>query len=333
MSQIKGKLSDSIISLIKEKLIEEVPILQISHMLNVSRTAIYRIKNGIRPKRNGPKVTFDRKKLNFQVTRAVKAINKRGKKVTASKVLDLVSEPVKLRTLQRELKKMPTLSLRKNRKKIILKDNAKKNRLQILRDWFNQKINFSRIIFTDESRFSLDGPDNDVSWHLDDDAPILRPSRAMGGGSIMLFGLIASDGFLSIRKIDGTMNGEKYARLMDEDIIPMLKSRYKSNFIYQQDNARPHTSKKSMEIFTKHQISILKWPPYSPDLSPVENVWRIMKVEVYGNQIFQNKDELFEKITEVVADLNAQIPSKIKALYSSLISRYLNVIEKHGDNC
>jgi len=37
--------------------------------------------------------------------RAVKVINKKGKKVTAAKNLDLLSEPIKLRTLQSELKK------------------------------------------------------------------------------------------------------------------------------------------------------------------------------------------------------------------------------------
>ena len=57
-----------------------------------------------------------------------------------------------------------------------------------------------------------------------------------------------------------------------------------------------------------------------------------MKVQVYDSQIFQNKTELWEKITMVAAAINEENPSKIKVLYSSIIKRYLDVIEKHGDN-
>ena len=301
-------------------------------MLHVSRPAIYRVKKDMVYKRSGPKPKFHKKKLNFQMTRAVKAINKKGKKVTASKILEYLSEPVALRTLQRELKKSDLICLKKIKKKIILTDSQKINRLEILGSWFEENIDFSKVIFSDESRFSLDGPDNDISWQLVEDAPICRPSRPMGGGSIMLFGLIGSDGFCSIRKIDGTMNGERYAQLMDEDIMPMLKARYKSRFIYQQDNARPHTCKQVTSIFNNHNIKVLKWPPHSPDLSIIENVWHIIKVQVYDGQIFLNKNELWEKISTVVATLNKEKPSKIKCLYSSIIKRYLDVIEKHGDN-
>ena len=57
-----------------------------------------------------------------------------------------------------------------------------------------------------------------------------------------------------------------------------------------------------------------------------------MKVQVYDSQIFQNKTDLWAKITMVAAAINEENPSKIKALYSSIIKRYLDVIEKHGDN-
>ena len=144
--------------------------------------------------------------------------------------------------------------------------------------------------FSDESRFSLDGPDNQSSWYFIGDEPICRPSRVMEGGSIMVFGLIGVGGLLSIRKIEGIVNGEKYTQLMDKDIILMLKTRYiKSKFIFQQDNARLHTSKTAKGIFMKHKVRMLTCPPRSPDLSIIENVWHIMKVQVYDGQIFQNK--------------------------------------------
>ena len=318
--------------MIKLRLEEGVSIVNIAKTLNVSRPAIYRVKNGMKYERSGPKPKFNKRKLEFQMIRAVKAIKKQNKKVTAAKILDLVSEPIKLRTLQRELKKSTLFSLIKIKKKIILNDSQKRILLEMLRSWFQKKIDFSKIIFSDESRFSLDGPDNNTSWQVLGDEPIRRPSRAMGGGSIMVFGLIGSDGFLSLRKIDGTMNGEKYAQLMNEDILPMLKVRYKTKFIFQQDNARPHTSKKAESVFNKHRIKLLPWPPHSPDLSIIEKIWHIIKVQVYDGQVFLNKNELWNKITKVAETINEENPSKIQALYSSIIKRYLDVIEKHGDN-
>ena len=41
-----------------------------------------------------------------------------------------------------------------------------------------------------------------------------------------------------------------------------------------------------------------------------------MKVQVYDGQIFQNKSELWEKITAVAATINEEKPSTVKYLYS-----------------
>ena len=98
--------------------------------------------------RSGPKP-----KLKFQMIRAIKAIKKQNKKVTAAKILDLVSEPITLRTLQRELKKSTLFSLIKIKKKIILNNSQKRIRLEMLRSWFQEKIDFSKIIFQMKADF------------------------------------------------------------------------------------------------------------------------------------------------------------------------------------
>ena len=84
----------------------------------------------------------------------------------------------------------------------MLNDYQKLNPLEMLPSWFDQKIDFSKKIFSDDIRFSLNGPDNDTSWPLVEDEPKFRPSRTIGDGSIMFYSLIGSGGFLSIRKIE-----------------------------------------------------------------------------------------------------------------------------------
>jgi len=48
--------------------------------------------------------------------------------------------------------------------------------------------------------------------------------------------------------------------------------------MFQQDGARVHTSTATiawMDANIKHYIQPEDWPPNSPDLSPIENVWSI----------------------------------------------------------
>jgi len=56
--------------------------------------------------------------------------------------------------------------------------------------------------------------------------------------------------------------------------------------MFQQDGARAHTLKATiawLDANIKHYITPEDWPPNSPDLSPIENVWSIMATAVYAD--------------------------------------------------
>ena len=44
-----------------------------------------------------------------------------------------------------------------------------------------------------------------------------------------------------------------------------------------QDNAPIYTARKVTAWFTEHSIRLTDWPPYSPDLNPIEYTWKRLK--------------------------------------------------------
>jgi len=50
---------------------------------------------------------------------------------------------------------------------------------------------------------------------------------------------------------------------------------------FMQDNASIHTAKKIKNWFRDEGISLLNWPPYSPDMNPIEHVWKKLKEVIH----------------------------------------------------
>ena len=47
------------------------------------------------------------------------------------------------------------------------------------------------------------------------------------------------------------------------------------SYFFKIDNARYHWSIEALEFYYENNIKIIDWPPYSPDLNPIENIWAI----------------------------------------------------------
>ena len=84
----------------------------------------------------------------------------------------------------------------------------------------------------------------------------------------------------------GRINGSTY---IDQIILPHLYPWYtslheastsNSGYIYfQQDGAAAHWSKLATQVLNELGFGpyIFPWPPSSPDMSPIEDVWRLLK--------------------------------------------------------
>jgi transposase len=79
------------------------------------------------------------------------------------------------------------------------------------------------------------------------------------------------------------LNSAKYESLLRLKMIPDAKKLYGStkNFIFVQDNAPSHKTKEIKNFFESNKINYLEdFPPCSPDLNVIENIWAILKNEV-----------------------------------------------------
>lgn len=74
--------------------------------------------------------------------------------------------------------------------------------------------------------------------------------------------------------IDGIINTDKYLQILEKSLIPTLLEAVASeeSFIFQQDGAACHTSKKSLKRFADNNIPILERVASSPELLPIETL-------------------------------------------------------------
>ena len=84
--------------------------------------------------------------------------------MTAVKILPFLSEKVSLRTLKKSMKADKDLSYKNVPKRICLTGSQKLKRCEVIRSWIRRKVDFETVLLTDEVRFSVDGPDNFMSW-------------------------------------------------------------------------------------------------------------------------------------------------------------------------
>lgn len=97
---------------------------------------------------------------------------------------------------------------------------------------------------------------------------------------------------------------------------------------FQQDNAPIHTARVVKQWIRSQNVNTLEWPPYSPDLNIIENVWRLLSRKVYqsGRQ-YESKESLIEGIKIAWDEISLTL---IEKLYNSLPNRIFEVISNKG---
>lgn len=187
---------------------------------------------------------------------------------------------------------------------------------------------WKKVIFTDEKKFNCDGPDGFKKyWEKVGDERKVCMSRNFKGKGIMVWGAFAYNGKCILRFITDRMNSEKYIDML-ECCIDEFEEIAGEDFIFQQDNAAIHVSKKSKEWFQSKNIELLKWPAISPDMNCIENLWGILARDVYRNgRQFSDVKSLKQQILQSWFNIRAET---LHSLIDSMPRRVFELITSKG---
>ncbi len=127
-------------------------------------------------------------------------------------------------------------------------------------------------------------------------------------------------GMGSLHVLEGTMNAERYIKILEQHMLPSRRR------VFQQDNAKPHTAAITTAWLHSRRVRVLNWPACSPDLSPIENIWHIIK-----RKIRQRRPRTLQQLETYIRQEWDQIPTPKHQQLITSMPRHLQTVLKRRD--
>ncbi len=193
------------------------------------------------------------------------------------------------------------------------------------------KMDCFKVEWSDESKFDILVGNHGRSVLRakgEGDLPACYQHSVQKPAFLMVWGCISAYGMGSLHVLEGTMNAERYIKVLEQHMLPSRWCLFQGRpCVFQQDNAKPHTAAITTAWLRSRRVRVLNWPACSPDLSPIENIWCIIK-----RKIHQRWPQTLQQLETYIRQEWDQIPTpKLQKLITSMPRRLQTVLKRRGD--
>lgn len=307
---------------------------QIAKYLNVSRK---RIQNCVKKMENQTPTVEKRgkpRKTTAAIRRIITRLVKTDPFLTASRLksilADTYSVELSISTIQRTLREEKLFGRIARKKPHVSKVNLRK-RLHFAKMHIQKNdLWWRNVLWSDESKFNRFNSDGKVYVRRPPNQEY-NPKYTLktvkhGGGSVIVWGCFSWYGVGPIHRIEGIMNAQMYKDIMKNVMLPYATEEMPLIWKFQHDNDPKHTAKIIRTFFQEESMTVLEWPPQSPDLNPIENLWEIVDKKINRSNA-TNLTELWNQIKIAWYSITSD---ECKSLVDSMCGRCAEVIKNNG---
>ena len=218
----------------------------------------------------------------------------------------------------------------------------------------HKKTKWDAVVFSDRKQFLFWYPGTKVErvvWCIQGTRPEAKVSAHPQAFNV--YAALTPKGMTAVHVVAGTskhsspfttkqgkparnITAGEYKEVLHKTLLPqgnrLMGGALGSAWVFQQDNDPTHrAAPQIVQAYNKahgSSITVLpNWPPSSPDLNPIENVWAIVQARVN-----RRGPETFEEFKlAVIQELKGLSQQTISNLYASMRGRIDAVISRGGD--
>ena len=133
-------------------------------------------------------------------------------------------------------------------------------------------LDVERLVFIDESGYHPGiGPRR--GWS-EVGTPLFGPEQSYARGQhVSMIASLTMEGITSLMTVDGGVKTKNFLRFVEERLVPTL---FPGDIVVW-DNINMHQNRDVVAAIEAARATILRLPPYSPDLNPIEAAWAKVK--------------------------------------------------------
>ena len=209
-------------------------------------------------------------------------------------------------------------------------ENQRQKRVEFCTHHLQNNTDWTSVLFSDESSFYLDN-DHRWVWRRRGEEKIeeIQHRTTKYTKKVMMFGGISYRWKSPLICVDGNIDSEVYC----DECIDGTGMILKMNEIYGyrkwkllQDGAPCHTSAQTLDYIRNYIDLVENWPPNSPDLNVIENLWSIIK-----RRVEELRPGSLQELVDLIFTVWESIPMDlIRRLIDSMGDRLRKVVSLNG---